>query len=479
MKKYATLLCIVITFLMPSFEITANYFHKINLSCNDEWNKTYGGNNDDFAYSIIKTMNGYIIAGKTASFGNGGYDAWLIKVDEEGNEIWNKTYGGSKGDTIYDILETIDGYILIGETSSFGNGGYDAWLIKVDEEGNEIWNKTYGGNDDDAFFDILEIKDGYLITGGTQSFGTPFGNVWLIKVDKEGNEIWNKTYGGKKHEIGYCIKDTTNGYVIAGITSSFGNGGYDAWLIKVDKEGNEIWNKTYGGKEEEYATCIDSISDGYIMVGTYISYEKGIYDAWIRKIDEEGKEMWNKTYGGYYADAFNCVRAEENGYTIVGGYNLYMEMGYAWIVKVDREGNIIWNKTVGGRKNDYAWTFVKNEDKYAVIGSTSSFGNGGYDAWFIFAEMPEIEIEIKGGYGITIIIRNSGEEDFLNLDYRFELKSIFIEKKEEGFIDLSAGNKIEKHVSFFSIGPAEIKIKVGEIYKVAHCFIIGPFAIIL
>jgi predicted secreted protein len=195
-------------------------------------------------------------------------DVWLIKVDENGDETWNKTFGGSLNETGNSVNQTTDGgYILAGFTESYGNGGRDVWIIRTDENGNELWSKTFGGaNNDLAQFIQPTSDDGFIITGSTQSFGNGGEDMWLIKIDANGNEMWNKTYGGSLGERAYTVYQTSDsGYVLAGRTESYGNGNLDAWLIKTDKSGNEIWNKTFGGSAADNAYSLQiTLDEGYI-----------------------------------------------------------------------------------------------------------------------------------------------------------------------------------------------------------------------
>ena len=232
------------------------------------------------------------MAGATNSFGVGSYDILLIKADANGNIIWSKTYGGTNYEDAYFVQQTSDGgYIVAGVTNSFGAGGHDIFLIKTDASGNLQWAKTYGGTNYDYAYSVQQTSDGgYIVAGLTTSFGASGYDIFLIKTDGNGNIIWAKTYMGIYEDGAYYVQQTSDGgYILTGYTSSFGAGDYGIFLIKTDANGNIIWTKTYGGTGDEQAYSVKQTSDGgYIVAGRTRSFGAGSWDVFLVKTDANG-----------------------------------------------------------------------------------------------------------------------------------------------------------------------------------------------
>ena len=353
-----------------------------------ELERTFGGSNEDVGQSVLQTSDGsYIIAGSTKSDSAGGYDAWLIKADREGSEIWNKTFGGPRDDRANSVQQSSDGgYIITGATRSSGAGGSDVWVIKTDKDGSKTWDKNIGGQLDDEGSSIRQTADGgYIIAGKTRSVSSNgYYDALLIKIDKFGNEIWKKTFAGPlDDEADLALPTSDGGYIIVGATNSYGAGDYDVWMIKTDGEGNRVWDNAFGGAQSERNPWSDGWSaeqtddGGYILTGSTRSFGSGGYDIWAIKTDEAGNKVWDKTFGGPLDDEGDSVLKTGDGeYILAGSTSSYGAGGYdAWLIKMGRDGTKVWDKTYGGKLDDKIYSAqLINDGGYLISGITSSFG---------------------------------------------------------------------------------------------------------
>ncbi len=397
------------------------------------WEKPLGGWGYEDAQSIKQTNDGgYIIAGFTDSNdgditdgNNGENDVWIVKLDSFGNKSWDKTYGGSNGDGARSIQQTSDGgYIVAGYTmsndgdvSDGNNGESDIWVIKLDTAGNKIWDKTYGGSNSDGARSIQQTSDGgYIVAGYTVSNNGDVsdGNngesdIWVIKLDSVGNKAWDKTLGGSKADYAKSIQQTSDGgYVIGGSTRnpflsstnsvygdiSDGNNGWtDYWIVKSDTAGNKIWDKTLGGRRDDYLGTIQQTSDGGYIVAGYNNNDDGDItdgnngdkDVWIVKLDSFGNKVWDKTYGGSEGDKAYSIQQTFDGGYIISGETMNNDGditdgnngGYDyWILKLDSSGNKVWDRTLGGSGWEWANSIQQTSDGGFVIAGLSYSWNG-------------------------------------------------------------------------------------------------------
>jgi uncharacterized delta-60 repeat protein len=266
---------------------------KLDSSGNISWSKTIGGTNSDGIYSLQQTSDGgYILGGWTNSFGAGSSDMFVVKLDSSGNISWSKTIGGTNSDGIYSLQQTSDGgYILGGWTTSFGAGGYDMFVVKLDSSGNISWSKTIGGTNGDVIFSLQQTSDGgYILGGWTTSFGAGGYDMFVVKLNSSGNISWSKTIGGTNGDGIYSLQQTSDGgYILGGWTNSFGAGSIDMFVVKLDSSGNISWSKTIGGTNIDYIHSLQQTSDGgYILGGYTTSFGAGSSDMFVVKLTSSG-----------------------------------------------------------------------------------------------------------------------------------------------------------------------------------------------
>ena|GEM_PF-1738735 len=255
-----------------------------------EWYKSFGGSSLERAWSVQQVSDGgYILAGSTRSFGAGSRDYWLIKTDALGNMEWNKTYGGADDDQAYSVQQTSDGgYIVVGSADSYRTGIFfgEIWVIKTDEYGEVEWSRISGWSDWDFAHSVQQTSDGGYIIAGTRfsSYDTRY-DFWLIKLDSNGTYMWDGVYAslGAEEDVAECVRQTIDGgYIVAG-----GGGSYDFWLVKTDAYGIVEWNRTFGGHRRETAFSVQQTSDGgYIVAGDTESFglgQNGYPDGWLVK----------------------------------------------------------------------------------------------------------------------------------------------------------------------------------------------------
>lgn len=335
--------------------------------------KTYGGTNQDFGLSVQQTTDGgYVLFGQTSSFGSGLQDMYLVKTDEQGNELWYKTYGGTNWEFGISAQQTTDGgYILCGAYSGFGNDSLA--LIKTDPNGNVIWNKRYSGTvDRDVGQFVQQTSDGGFIAVGFT--GPSFSeHIYMVKTDINGNEQWSKVHLSLGREFAVAVKQTSDGgYVMVGETNSKGFGGKDMYLVKTNSTGDTTWTKTYGTSSNEIGRSIYITSDnGFILLGYEDSLEGDLY---LVKTDLLGNEQWSNYYGGTGWDMGHSVQQTlEGGYILAGRKeNTVLGTNDMYFIKTDNSGTIVWeNIYPRGILSDANSVRQTTDGGYILLGTTT------------------------------------------------------------------------------------------------------------
>lgn len=266
---------------------------KIDAQGNRQWDKTFGGSGTDSAYSVEQTSDGgYIICGSTSV--NGDSDGWLIKTNSSGDKEWDKTFGGPNGDIFTSVQQTSDGgYIITGSTAPRGAGYDDLWLIKTNSMGNKQWDRTFGGSGGYGGALVQQTSDGgYIIAGQSFTVYERKWDAWLIKTDNSGNEQWDNTFGSPLDDRARSVKQTLDGgYIFAGSTGCYGDfANCDVWLVKTNSGGEKQWEETLGGSGSDVGTSLELTSDGgYIICGVTNSYGTGSVDVLLIKVKSEAQ----------------------------------------------------------------------------------------------------------------------------------------------------------------------------------------------
>ncbi len=361
-----------------------------------EWEKTFGGRGSDAAFSIVSLPDGgAMMAGYTESKGKGSYDALVIRIDGKGNLVWDKTFGSKASDSALSLVALPDGGAMIaGQKLSTTKGLNNAWVFRIDAQGNLIWEKTYGGNKFDATIaiSITSIPEGGAMVAAKAAKGKDFGDVWVFCIDDDGNIIWDKTFGKKNStdNVRSIVALPDGGAMIAGSTYSDKTSTMAAWVFRLDNRGNLIWEKTYGEKNRRYAAqSINQLSDGdALIVGLTIPtiMRKGNFDAFATRIDEKGNFIWEKTFGGDGYDSAKSIVALPNGNVMIAAITSPKGRGKknAWLIHLDGDGNKIWDRTYGEENTISAYSIVAVTDKSLMLAGEIYRKNGKKsDAWVI------------------------------------------------------------------------------------------------
>ena len=413
-KRYGFLLfvsVILIFLLLPPF---LNTFLQYLIGINKpQWYKSYGGNEDDGALSLIQTSDGgYALTGYTQSFGAGRSDIWLIKTDPNGVAQWNQTYGGTGRDIAYSFIQTSDkGFALAGYTNSSGAGSADIWLVKTDKNGIMQWNQTYGGPEWDACVSLLQTSDGgYALAGATNSTGAGSADMWLVKTDKNGITQWNYTYGGTEIDgANVLLRTIDGGFALVGSTNSSGSGEHDIWLVKTDENGVSQWNRTYIGDGLYGVSALQTEDGEYILLCHNRSESSFIdfYGLMLIKTNINGVLQWSRTFEGlvslplqfgYFKPLF---QTQDRGFALAGLTFSGDSFG-TLIVKTDLNGDILWTKSYKEMK------LVREEEgELCMVSSLLQIPSGDYimaGVVFIFAaDASEI---IDTDFWVGLVIQN-------------------------------------------------------------------------
>jgi hypothetical protein len=350
--------------------------------------KAFGRSSLDVAISAQQTSDGgFIVVGDTYSFASSQNDLLLLKLDSSGSIVWKKRFGGGNVDSARSVQQTSDGgFVVVGRTQSFGAGDPDLLLFKLDSSGNILWKKTFGESNDDEPLSVRQTSDGgFIVAGVTGSFGFGISDLLLLKLDSSGNVAWKRIFRGSKSSAAFSVQQTSDsGFIVAGVTDfSPAASSSGLLLLRLDPSGNIVWKKTFGGGSLDGARSVQQTHDGgFIVAGDTYSFGAGSTDLLLLKLDPSGNIVWKKTFGGSGIDSADSVQQTSDGGFVVAGGTQSFDAGSVdlLLLKLDSSGNILWRKTFGGSNIDSAVSVQQTSDGgFIVAGGTQSFGTGGWD----------------------------------------------------------------------------------------------------
>lgn len=356
-----------------------------------QWSATYGygdAGTDNGPVGIVSFPNGdAAFLANTSSAGQGQTDLWVVRLHDDGTIAWEKAIGGERIDVAASIHATSDGgLVLSGHTYNTGepDSHPDAWVLRLDADGNVLWQSRFGGPSIDWAHDVVETvdaggnPDGYIMTGWTKSSG--FGNmdVWVVRLDLAGAVVWQKIYGGYWDDIGRVIRQTQDGFLVAA-TMMPSLDDTDVWLFEIDSTGTWRWGRTFDASHFDIALALLPHGDGWLLAGSAENVGAGDTDAWVVAVDKDGEIVWQRAYGGAGNDNLrDMVAMPGGGYIGVGWtYSFGAQSNDAWALAIDDDGNVLWAKrydkpAVGEHeRSDWAHAITAMPGGgYAVVGET-------------------------------------------------------------------------------------------------------------
>jgi hypothetical protein len=310
---------------------------RLDQNGNQLWDRSFGETNFDILRALQQTSEGgFILAG--GSLG----DLWVVRVDEHGDKQWERRFGSPGEEQAAALQQTSDGgFIAAGWTQSATGIPFDGYVVRMNSDGNKLWEQSFGGSGQDQFFCLQETADGGFVVGGTiSSFssgteGWGSWDFWLMKLDGSGSKLWEKLFGGTQKDEMHSLQQTADGGFILGghsaspadgnKTSPFFGGSFngDFWIVRLDAEGTKLWDKSFGGRNDETVASLQQTADGgFILAGDSTpEFDPLVSDIWVVRLDAEGNKVWEQTFGGSASDRARSVRQTSDGGFIIGGYS--------------------------------------------------------------------------------------------------------------------------------------------------------------
>jgi hypothetical protein len=344
------------------------------------WMHHYGGLDKEIGFDAIEGDPGtYYVVGKSKSFSNGGYDAYILKLDNNGGIIWEEHYGDFLDEQIVSICPALyGGYVMTGYTTTNENSA-EIWLLWINDDGDSLWTHTYGSyTSDQGYFIRPNFDQGYTMTARLSVY-LMGDQIYLMKLDQAGDTLWTRIYGGTYQDYGHAVIQTSDGgYIIAGRTyASYTAESGDAWVLKTDAGGDTLWTRKYGGEDEDMFYCVLELDDGYLFTGQTRSFGPGFINVYAVRTDFNGDTLWTRTYGGDVAQNCYALHETEGGNYVLCGYSSsFSAENDVYMVEIDPQGNMIWQDNWGIAAGDeYMYGCRPTSDGgYIITGWTNYYG---------------------------------------------------------------------------------------------------------
>jgi uncharacterized delta-60 repeat protein len=351
-----------------------------------------------------------IVAGLALATLAGPLDAAALPGEEDGPELfesrhfdldqscadtgrictWERAIGGPLAEKAYAVAEMADGgFAVAGHTMSNGRFRDDALVVRFDRSGNTLWGRVFGGRDTEQLYGIVALDDGGVaVAGYTRSYGDGQSDAWVVRLDADGKQLWQRTFGGPENDKARSIAATADGgLIVAGSTRSRGAGEGDAWILRLDPDGTLAWQTVHGAAGDDGAYNIIPVPGGGFAVAGYSQpVDAKPYDLWVLRLDDDGRIAWEQRFvRGVFGAATGLTPAPDGGLYVVGmSHESSAEMPKVWVLRLDGGGALVWQKLIGGPKTDGGWGIAATADGgFVVMAATASQGAGSTDAWLM------------------------------------------------------------------------------------------------
>lgn len=476
-----------------------------------EWQRAYGGTALDYLHAVQATTDGgYIAVGESfstdgeVSGNNGSLDAWLLKVDSNGEIEWENSFGGTDIDFAFSVIEDTDGgFVFVGGSFSAdgdinsNQGEADAWVLKVDNNGDSVWSLNYGGSADDRLRDIIKTADnGYIATGVSSSNDGDItgqqggGDLMVTKIDSSGQIEWTRLYGGTQTDDGESIIQTSDGgYAVTGSSQSSdgdlttNKGILDVWTIKIASNGDLEWQSSYGGSFFDLGRDIAQTTDGGYFVAAWtgsgdgdVSLPLGNQDFWGLKLDATGNLEWEKTYGGTGADAVaKMATLDDGGFAIVGQTassdgQVSENNGFfdVWVMRINSSGDLLWESSLGGSDFDYGSDIQTTPDGGFVVGAAALStdgdveGNTQGDQSFWIAKLQPENLSIEDSPQNAIALYPNPTSNTVSFSENHDFKSIALYDTTGSVLFEKEGHQQEISLKNLPSGVYLLKVQLND-----------------